>query len=275
MDIESENNSKNVQEKEEYVEKKEIKTDNYNTVNEISKIKSCISLIRKMPVSKYKKSVEAITNLIYEEDDLLNEFLQKIDQPAEFNDKDIKGKFLNCEFNRDGDSYRSNISNTYYPKPESKEDQDALRYPVKELRDFEVILNKAFKEYTKLYYGQNAVCSCFVWELDKPDEINSSNYNDYDNNNNNEQNKNSNNIFNNGICVGIVIKNQVDGTININGGCWDSSNLIVIKFRKNENNKIEAVYTLTTTVMFNVVLNNKDIDNIGFSGSNTKMVFNN
>ena len=251
------NTNENNEPIEEYVEKKEIKLENdYNKNNnsnteELSKIKSCINIIRKMPVSKYKKSIEAVTNLIYEEDDLLNEFLQKIDQPADvFEDK--SSVFLTCEFNRDGDYYRSNVTNTYFPKPEDKEEELSLRYPSKELREFEVKVNKAFSEYTKQYYGSTALCSCFVWEL--------------------EQSNTNTPSYENGFCIGVVIKNQIKNTKNVDGGCWDSSNLVVVKFDHNKDNKLTATYTLTTTVMFNVGLNNKNLGDVAFSGSNTKMV---
>jgi len=53
------------------------------TYSQEDKLKACLQTLRKFPVNKYKKVIEAITTLIYEEDDLLNEFLQKIDQPSE------------------------------------------------------------------------------------------------------------------------------------------------------------------------------------------------
>ena len=209
-----------------------------------SKIKSCLHLARKLPVSKYKKSIEAITNLIYEDDELLNEFLQKIDQPAEICLEDKKGEFLTCEYNRDGDFYRSNNSNEYFPKPEEGEE---LRYPSKDMREFEILLNKIFKEYTKLYYGTSSVCSCFAWNLGEKTI--------------------------DGICVAVVIKNKVDGEKGIAGGCWDSSNLVQINFKKH-GDEIEAKYTLTTTVFFTASLTNTNAGTIGFSGSTTKLVSN-
>jgi hypothetical protein len=48
----------------------------------------------------------AISNLIFEDDDLYNEFSQKVDHPCEICKDDNLGEFLKCEFNRDGDSYR-------------------------------------------------------------------------------------------------------------------------------------------------------------------------
>jgi len=209
------------------------------------KIKACLHLARKMPVGKYKKSIEGITNLIYEQDELLNEFLQKIDQPAEVSLLDKKGEYLICEYNRDGDSHRSNVSNEYFPKPEEGED---LRMPSKDMREFEIVLNKIFREYTKLYYGGNSVCSCFAWEL-------------------------SENILD-GICVAVVIKNNVVGEKGIAGGCWDSSNMVQINFKQLDDG-YEAKYSLTTTVFFTAVLSNnfnKNSADIEFSGSVTNLV---
>lgn len=207
------------------------------------KIKACLTLIRKMPITKYKKAVEGISNLIYEEDELLNEFLQKIDQPSEVYKQDPSGEFLMCEFNRDGDSYRSSTSNKYFPKPEEGEDE--LRFPSKELRDFEVTLNKMFKEYTKLYYNQAAISSCFVWQL--TDNIKE------------------------GLCVAVVIKNDVLSQKDISGGCWDSSNLVVINFNDSDG-KVEASYRLTTTVFFKASLSEQGLGHIEFNGSTTRMV---
>lgn len=49
------------------------------------------------------------------------------------------------EFNRDGDSFRSHISNKYFPVID-----DAL-YPSESLRNLEVKANLVFEEYKKLY----------------------------------------------------------------------------------------------------------------------------
>ena len=54
-------------------------TSNHNNehieVTEVNKIQECIVLFRKLSISKIDENVNAISNLIYEEDDLLNEFL--------------------------------------------------------------------------------------------------------------------------------------------------------------------------------------------------------
>jgi len=71
---------------------------------ERKKLESTIKIIRNLPINKLEQNINAITNLIYEEDDLLNSFLQKIDNPLSISKEE--GGFIKCEYNRDGDSYR-------------------------------------------------------------------------------------------------------------------------------------------------------------------------
>ena len=78
-------------------------------------IKECIQLNQLMPIIDIDKNIDAISSVIYDNDDLLNEFLQKVDNRTKVCKDDPKGEFIMCEQNRDGDSYRSPISNQYFP----------------------------------------------------------------------------------------------------------------------------------------------------------------
>jgi hypothetical protein len=74
-----------------------------------SKLESCVKLTRTLPLHKIEKNLSAISSLIYEDDDLLNSFLQKVDSPLEVCKDDVLGEFIKCEYNRDGDSYKYKI----------------------------------------------------------------------------------------------------------------------------------------------------------------------
>ena len=95
-------------------------------------IKQCIQLNQLLPIMDNDKNIEAISSVIYENDDLLNEFLQKVDNRTKVCKEDPKGEFIMCEQNRDGDSYRSPFSNQYFPP-----NDDNPKYPCQELRDLE------------------------------------------------------------------------------------------------------------------------------------------
>ena len=118
-------------------------------------IKECIQLNQLMPIIDIDKNIDAISSVIYDNDDLLNEFLQKVDNRTKVCKDDPKGEFIMCEQNRDGDSYRSPYSNTYYPPTED------AKYPTAPLRDLEEKLNKMFKLYIKHYYSLTTLCSVY------------------------------------------------------------------------------------------------------------------
>ena len=78
-------------------------------------IKEYIQLNQLMPIIYIDKNIDAISSVIYENDNLLNEILQKVDNRTKICKDDPKGEFIMYEQNRDGDSYPSPISNKYFP----------------------------------------------------------------------------------------------------------------------------------------------------------------
>jgi capping protein beta len=68
-------------------------------------------------------------------------------------------KFIKCDYNRDGDSYRSPWSNQFFP-----EIDDGFM-PPDSLRAQELAANKVFDAYRQLYF-EGGVSSVYFWELD-------------------------------------------------------------------------------------------------------------
>ncbi len=179
---------------------------------EESKMESCIKIIRKLPVSQMEKNLTAISTLIYDDDDVLNNFLQVVD-----NRHDVceENNFIKSEHNRDGDSYRSPITNKYYPPIEDG------RMPSKELRVLEEKLNKIFGLYTNAYYASTnsqGLCSCYCWDLGEGVE--------------------------DGFAVAVLIRHALDGKSGIESGLWESSNVVDVTF---SNGKCH--YKLTTSIL--------------------------
>lgn len=192
-------------------------------------IKECILLNQLLPISQIDKNIDAISTVIYENDDLLNEFLQKVDNRTTVSQEDPKGDFIKCEQNRDGDSYRSPISNQYFPPT------DDGKYPSPKLRDLEEKLNKMFHQYAKSYYSLSANVSCYCWDLGAKIEE--------------------------GFGVAIVIKNALS-----NKSTWDSSNVITVTF-DNSSGKIKAKYNLITTVNLSLLVERPVSGKVNLSGS--------
>ena len=198
-------------------------------------IKECIQLNQLMPIIDIDKNIDAISSVIYDNDDLLNEFLQKVDNRTKICRDDPKGEFIMCEQNRDGDSYRSPISNTYFPPTED------AKYPSAPLRQLEETLNKMFKIYVRLYYSTATLCSVYCWELGES--------------------------LSDGYGVAVLIKNSLTDQKKINNGSWDSSNLITVTFEDGASGKKKAKYNLITTVNLAMSFNSNICGKVCLSGT--------
>jgi len=142
--------------------------------------------MRRLPPHKIEQNLSGLLNLLPEETE---EILQRVDQPL-VEAVDEKGrKYLQCDYNRDGDSHRSPWTNTYNPPLE-----DALT-PSPKLRDLEIEMNELFDAYRELYY-EGGTSSVYLWDLDA------------------------------GFAGCFVIKKSVTNDRFVNEGSWDSINVI-------------------------------------------------
>ena len=105
-----------------------------------------------------ESSLEELVDLV---PDLTDDLLNTVDQPLQLA-KDAKGNaYLLCDYNRDGDSYRSPWTNEYDPPL----DDGVL--PSQKLRTMESLANDIFDGYREMYYEGGAV-SVYFWDLDEP-----------------------------------------------------------------------------------------------------------
>jgi len=120
-------------------------------------ITSSLSIMRRMPPNKIEQNLSGLLNLIPEQTD---ELLQRVDQPLEEATCAQTGrKYLLCDYNRDGDSYRSPWSNMYEPALD-----DGFQ-PSDALRAMEVDANTLYDSYREQYY-EGGVSSVYLWDLD-------------------------------------------------------------------------------------------------------------
>ncbi|PVU92750.1 hypothetical protein BB561_003632 [Smittium simulii] len=119
------------------------------------KFDCALDLMCRLPPQNIEENVAKLLEIAPE---LTDEILSSIDQPLKIRlDKHAGHDFLICDYNRDGDSYRSPWSNTYFPPLE-----DGI-FPSDRARKLELIANEAFKTYTRLYY-QGGISSVYFWE---------------------------------------------------------------------------------------------------------------
>jgi len=118
---------------------------------------SMLDLMRRLPPTRIEENVQALTNLV---PDAADDLLSSVDQPLKVRmDKTTGREYLICDYNRDGESYRSPWSNEYDPPLSDG------TIPTPKLRKLETQANEAFDDYREMYY-EGGVSSVFLWDLD-------------------------------------------------------------------------------------------------------------
>ncbi|KFD48024.1 hypothetical protein M514_11106 [Trichuris suis] len=116
-----------------------------------------LDLMRRLPPQKCERYLGLLIDMVPE---LCQDLLAAIDQPLKVAVDPTLGKeFLLCDYNRDGDSYRSPWSNTYFPPLE-----DGVQ-PTERLRRLEIESNNAFDQYREMYF-EGGISSVYLWDLD-------------------------------------------------------------------------------------------------------------
>jgi capping protein beta len=204
-----------------------------------AKVNICINFTKKLPVENIEKNIDKLSVLLNKKE-LIKEFVQKSDRQLVVSREDSLGDFIKSEFNCEFDSYRSPHSNKYFPPREN------AKFPPSELRELEIILNKIFKEYTKLYYGNTAIPSVYVWEQGES--------------------------IDNGFYCALLIKNSVGTLRGLEKAEWDSVNIVNIKFSNEKERYIErikATYKIYTNIIFKFKASNINTE---WSGSISRQV---
>jgi len=103
--------------------------------------------------------VTALVDICPDESD---ELLQSVDVPLEIMVDHATGReYLACDYNRDGESYRSPWSNEYDPP------LDDGAVPSSKMRKLEIQANEAFDTYREMYY-EGGVSSVYLWDPEDP-----------------------------------------------------------------------------------------------------------
>lgn len=201
-------------------------------MSEEAQLNSALNLMRRLPPASVENSLAGLIELT---PNLTDDLLNHVDQPLKV-EKDPKNgrSFILCDYNRDGDSYRSPWSNKYYPK------MDDGFLPSSRLRDMEVEANDLFDTYRKLYF-ETGVSSVYFFDTNEEEDDGSY-----------------------GACF--LIHKDVDAAKNLKKGWWDSIHVFDVTPEGNG----QFSYKLTTTVMVSMVLKSDGVGNVDLSGSMTQ-----
>ena len=107
-----------------------------------------LDLLRRLPPANVEANLSKLVSIF---PDLAEDLYSSVDQPLQVRvDKSPEGKgreYLICDYNRDGDSWRSHWSNRYDPPLEGGEEGAS---PSKDLRQMEIKANDAFDTYRQM-----------------------------------------------------------------------------------------------------------------------------
>lgn len=194
---------------------------------------AALNIMRRMPPSRVENSLAGLIELV---PDLTDDLLNNVDQPLQVQkDPDTGRDYILCDYNRDGDSYRSPWSNKYFPAM-----ADGF-FPTPKLRQMEIEANNVFDTYRKLYFDTGN-SSVYFFNTDEKEEESF------------------------GACF--LIHKDVASTKGLTGGVWDS--IHVFEVAVDPKKKDNYTYRLTTTVMVSMAVNNDKVGNVDLSGSMTQ-----
>jgi len=187
-----------------------------------------LDLMRRLPPSQIEDNLAGLIDLV---PDLCEHLLSAVDQPLKIaHDVSAQKDYLLCDYNRDGDSYRSPWTNKYDPPLSDG------AVPSKELRALEIQANQVFDVYRDMYF-EGGVSSVYTWDLDE------------------------------GFAAVILIKKTQDHSKKGQPmkGTWDSIHVVEV-----QQSSKSAHYKLTSTVMLSIETETDAAGTVSLAGSLTR-----
>lgn len=212
------------------------------------KLDASLDLTRRLDPKNISKNLNDICTLIQSDGteasaELTQDLLSSVDVPLKTQKCKETGKeYLCCDYNRDGDSYRSPWSNKYFPEVEQDSDELPPPFPSRILRELEMKANESFDIYRDLYYEGAGTSSVYFWDTNEEDD--------------------ESETLENGFAGVVLFKKETeDGS-----GKWDSIHVIEVVPESSNT----ASYKITSSVILD--LQNKKLSSLSLAGSLTRQL---
>lgn len=209
------------------------------------KLDASLELLRRLDPKQVSKNVSALCTLLQDSDEiegqgLAQDLLSSVDTPLLVAKCGKTQKlFLCCDYNRDGDSFRSPHSNEYYPPT----GDDESPFPSAALRELEIKANDSFDIYRDLYYEGGGLSSVYLWDTAEDEGANS---------------------LQEGFAGVVLFKKETDDK----SGKWDSIHV----FEVVPESSTMATYKLTTSVILDLENKLASLNSLSLSGSMTRQI---
>lgn len=209
------------------------------------KFDASLDLLRRLDPKAVSENLNSICTLLRNDnspdnEELALDLLSSVDTPlAVAKCGDTKKQFLCCDYNRDGDLYRSPYSNKYYPPTED----DDLPFPSASLRQLEVKANESFDIYRDLYYEGEGLTSTYMWDTAEDENLDS---------------------LEEGFAGVVLFKKETEDQ----SGKWDSIHV----FEVVPESSSTALYKLTSSVILDLQNRLAGSNSLSLSGSLTRQI---
>ncbi|EKD19187.1 uncharacterized protein L3040_009371 [Drepanopeziza brunnea f. sp. 'multigermtubi'] len=211
---------------------------------EIDQFDSALDLLRRLDPKHTSTHLNSLISLV---PSLTEDLLSSVDQPLTIARCRKTGRdYLLCDYNRDGDSYRSPWSGEFESPlggsglggVDSEGNNDGAgegAVPSERVRAMEVRANEAFDVYRELYY-EGGVSSVYLWNLDDG-------------------------------FAGVVLLKKVAAPSSKSEGSWDSIHVFEAVDRART-----AHYKLTSTVILSLSTSTAELGDMDLSGNMTRQI---
>ncbi|KAM3077046.1 F-actin-capping protein subunit beta [Clarireedia jacksonii] len=211
---------------------------------EVDQFDSALDLLRRLNPKHTTTHLNSLIDLV---PSLTEDLLSSVDQPLTISRCRKTGRdYLLCDYNRDGDSYRSPWSGEFETPvggttpggvDESGNNEGAGEgaVPSERVRKMEIRANEAFDVYRELYY-EGGVSSVYFWNLDDG-------------------------------FAGVVLLKKVAPKSSSSSGSWDSIHVFEAVDRART-----AHYKLTSTVILSLSTGNPELGDMDLSGNMTRQI---
>lgn len=206
-----------------------------NETEDVGALEAALDLLRRLPPQSIEENLLSLLQLLPNQ---AAQLLNTVDIPTKVKVCPTTSReYLACDYNRDGDSFRSPWSDQYDPPLES-----VGIHPSPPLRNLEIIANEAFDTYRNQYY-EGGISSVYVWDVpDIPAAF----------------------------TAAVLVKKVSESGGSLRAGAWDAIHVMEVEPTVEEGVPRTAHYKLTTTIILHLDTAVPKLDQFMLSGNVTR-----
>lgn len=207
----------------------------------VGALEAALDLLRRLPPQAVEENLLSLLQLLPGQ---AAQLLNTVDTPSKIRICPTTSReYLACDYNRDGDSFRSPWSDAYDPPLPAA---DGI-HPPAPLRTLEIVANEAFDTYRSQYY-EGGISSVYVWDVPSRPAA---------------------------FAAAVLLKKVSEGGGALRLGAWDAIHVLEVEEAEAEAEdgagaQRSALYKLTTTIILHLDTAVPRLDEFVLSGNVTR-----